>query len=152
MNSNRVYMHKALFVPAIVTALLGIYVLAETQILTSFTLSDHVEGKQNEGLARIDLSCSTVSGTVLDAQGQFVVVQEADSPCTIISFAYVKGNLPTGLAPGKTVIIHGEFKEGLFNGDNITITGGTLWSPPNIPSQPLGLIDHMIFFMAYRLL
>ena len=60
---------------------------------------------------------------VLNVKGQFVPVQEADS--LTISFAYVNGNLPTGLAPGKTVIMRGELTEGLFNVDNITITGGT---------------------------
>lgn len=151
MNSNQTYMRKPVFVLAIAIFLFGIYVLAKAQSLTGSALADHDEEKQNEHLAKLDPSCSSVSGTVLDVTGQFVAVQESDTPCTI-SFAYVIENLPTGLAPGRTVIMYGEFKEGLFNVDNITITGGTPCTAPDTPSQPLGLIDHMIYFMAYRLL
>jgi hypothetical protein len=149
MNSDRFYMHKALSVLAIVTVLLGIYVLVEVQSLTGSALAGHDEEKENGNLAKLDPSCSSVSGMVLNVEGQFVPVQEADST---ISFAYVNGNLSTGLAPGKTVIMRGELTEGPFNVDNITITVGTPCTSPDTPSQPLGLIDQMIFFMAYRLL
>lgn len=156
MNSNRIYMHKALSVLAIVTVLFGIYLLAKARSLTGSALADHDEGKQdeekqNKRLAKLDPSCSSVSGTVLDVEGQFVAVQEADSPCTI-SLAYVKGSLPTVLAPGKTVIMRGEFNKGLFNTDNVTITGGTPWTALDTPPQPVGMIDHIIFFIAYGLL
>lgn len=144
-------MHKALSVLAIVTVLFGIYVLAKVQSLTGSALADHDEKKQNERLAKLDPPCRSVSGTVLNVTGQFFAVQGAESPCTI-SLVYVNGDLPTGLAPGRTVIMYGELKEGLFNADNITITGGTPCTAPDTPSQPLGLIDQMIFFMAYRLL
>jgi cytochrome c-type biogenesis protein CcmE len=136
---------------AILAALFGIYVLAEVPRLTGSALAGHDEEEQTESLAKLDSSCSSVSGTVLNVIGQFVAVQEVDSPYTI-SFVYVKGNLPIGLAPGKTVIMHGELKEGLFNTDNITITGGTPCTAPDTPSQPLGLIGHVIFFIACWLL
>ena len=129
MNSNRIYMHKALSVLAIVAALFGIYVLAKPQSLTGSALADRDEKKRTERLAKLDLPCSSVSGTVLDVTGQIVAVQEADSPCTI-SLVYVNGDLPTGLAPGKTVIMSGEFKKGLFITDNITITGVTPGTAP----------------------
>jgi len=151
MNSNRIYMLKTLCTLAIVAALFGIYVLAKPQGLTGSALADRDGKKRTERLAKLDLPCSSVSGTVLDVKGQFIVVQGADSPCTI-SLVYVNGDLPTGLAPGKTVIMSGEFKKGLFVTDNITITGGTPGTAPDTSSQPLGLIDRVIFFITYWLL
>jgi cytochrome c-type biogenesis protein CcmE len=151
MKSSRIYMHKALFVPAIVAVLFDIYVLAKPQSLTGSALTDRDEKKQNERLAKLDLPCSSVSGIVLNVKGQIVAVQGDDSPCTI-SLAYVNGNLPTGLAPGKTVIMRGKLKKGFFITDNITITGVTPWTAPDTSPQPLGLVDRMIFFIAYWLL
>lgn len=151
MNSNRVYIHKGLSVLAILAALIGIYLLAKVQSLKGSALTDRVEKKQNERLAKLDLPCGSVSGTVLDVTGQIVVVQGADSPCTI-SLVYVNGDLPIALAPGKAVMMFGEFKKGLFVTDNITITGGTPGVGPDASPQPLGLVDHVIFFIAYWLL
>jgi cytochrome c-type biogenesis protein CcmE len=151
MKSNRIYMHKALPLLSIVIVLFSIYVLAEWQNLTGLTLADNDEKRQNGRLATLDPPCRSVSGTVLNVTGQFVTVQGADSPCTI-SLLYVKGDLPAGLVPGKTVIMRGEFNKGLFNTDNVTITGGTPWTVLETPPQPVGLIDHMIFFIAYWLL
>jgi hypothetical protein len=90
-----------------------------------------------------------MSDTVLDVTGPFIAVQGANSPCTI-SLVYVNGDLPTGLAAGKTVMMRSEFKKGLFNADDITITGGTPWAAPNTPPQSRGLIDSVIFFRAYN--
>ena len=143
-------MFKTLCVLPIVAALFGIYVLAKPQSLTGSALTDRDEKKQNERLAKLDLPCSSVSGTVLDVTGQLVAVQGA-SP-HMISLVYVNVDLPTGLASGKTVNVHGEFKSGFIYTDNITVTGGTPWAVQNTPPQPLGLIDHIIFFIAYRLL
>jgi len=143
-------MYKALSVLAIVTVLFGIYVLAKPQSLTCSALADRDEKKQNECLAKLDTPCRSVSGTVLNVTGQIVAVQRADSPCTI-SLVYVNGDLPAGLAPGKTVIINGELKKGLFVTDYITITGVTPGTTPDTSSQPLGLFDRMIFFISYWL-
>jgi cytochrome c-type biogenesis protein CcmE len=144
-------MFKTLFVLVLMAASFGIYVLAKPQSLTGSALADRNEKKQNGHLAKLDLPCSSVSGTVLDVTGQIVTVQGDDSPCTI-SLVYVNGDLPTGLAPGKTVIMSGEFKKGLFRTDHITITGVTPWTAMDTSPQSLGLVDHMIFFMAYWLL
>jgi cytochrome c-type biogenesis protein CcmE len=143
-------MFKTLCVLAIVTVLFGIYVLAKPQSLTDSALTGRDEKKQNERLAKLAPPCSSVSGTVLDVAGQTVAVQGADSPCTI-SLVYVNGNLPTGLVPGKTVIMRGEFKQGLFVTDNITLTGGTPGAAPDTSSQLLGLFNRMIFFISYWL-
>ena len=144
-------MFKTLCVLPIVAVLFGIYVFAKSQSLMSPALTDCDEKKQIERLAKLDLLCSSVSGTVLDVSGQTIAVQGTDNPWTI-SLVYVNGDIPTGLAPGKTVIIHGEFKKGLFVTDNITLTGVTPGIAPDTSPQPLGLVDHMIFFIAYRLL
>jgi cytochrome c-type biogenesis protein CcmE len=150
MNSNRIYMLKTLCALAIVAALFGIYVLAKPQGLTGSALADRDGKKRTERLAKLDLPCNSVSGTVLDVTGQIVTVQGTDSPCTI-SLVYVNGDLPIALAPGKTVITCGEFKKGLFVTDNITITGVTPGTAPDTSPQPLGLFDHMIFFISYWL-
>jgi cytochrome c-type biogenesis protein CcmE len=144
-------MFKTLCVLATVAALFGIYALAKPQGLTGSALGKHDQKKRTERIAKLNLPCSSVNGTVLDVTGQIVAVQEADSPCTI-SLIYVNGDFPTGLSPGKNVIICGEFKKGLFVADNITITGGTPWTALDTSPQPLGLVDHMIFFIAYWLL
>jgi hypothetical protein len=86
---------------------------------------------------------------VLNVIGQLIAVQGADSPWTI-SVVHVNGDLPTGLAPGKTVIIRGDLKKGLFDTDHITITGGTPWASPVTPPRTLGPIKHMIFFIVRR--
>ncbi len=151
MNSNRIYMHKALSVLAIVSVLFGIYVLVKGQSLKGSTLTDHNENKQNDRMVKLDPPCSSLSGTVLDVTGQLVAVQGVDSPCTI-RLVYVNGDLPTGLVPGKKVIMQGEFKNGLINTGNITIIEGSPWTLPATPPHPLGLIEHMIFFIAYWLL
>ena len=144
-------MHRALFVPAIVAVLFGIYVLAKWQNLTGLALVAHDEKKQIGPLAELDRPCTSMTATVLNMTGQFIAVQEVDSPCTI-SLVYVKGNLPTGLTPGKTVIMHGKFNKGFFNTDNVTITGNTPSIALDTPPQPVGMIDHIIFFIAYCLL
>lgn len=143
-------MHKALSVLAIVTVLFGIYALTNVQSVTSSALADHDEKKQNECFAKLDPPCLLVSGTVLDVIGQIVAVQRADSPFTI-NLVYVNGDVPIGLAAGKTVIMSGEFKKGLFITDNITITGVTPGTTPDTSSQHLGLFDRMIFFISYWL-
>jgi cytochrome c-type biogenesis protein CcmE len=148
MNSNRIFMFSTLCALAIVVVLIGIYALTNVQSLTSSALTDHGEKKQNERLAKLSLPRSQVSGTVLDVAGQTVAVQEAGNPCTI-SFVYVNGNFPAGLAPGKTVIMNGEFKNGLFDTDNITITESTPGTPPDTSPKPIGLVDRMIFFITY---
>lgn len=140
-------MYKALSVLAIVTVLFGIYVLSKVQSLTSSALADHDEKKQNECFAKLDPPCRSVSGTVLDVTGQIVAVQRSDSPFTI-SLVYVNGDIPTGLTPGKTVIMSGEFKNGFFITDNITITQSTPEAASDTSPQPLGLVDRMIFFIA----
>ena len=150
MNSNRIYMLKTLCALTIVAALFGIYVLAKPQGLTGSALADRDGKKRIERLAKLDLPCSSVSGTVLNVTGQFFAVQAAESPCTI-SLVYVNGDLPAGLAPGKTVIINGELKKGLFVTDYITITGSTPGAAPDTSPQPLGLFDYMIFFISYWL-
>jgi len=151
MNSNRIYMLKTLCALTIVAALFGIYVLAKPQGLTGSALADRDGKKRIERLAKLDLPCSSVSGTVLNVTGQFFAVQAAESPCTI-SLVYANGDLPAELAPGKTVIMSGEFKKGLFVTDNITITGGTPGTATDTSPQPLGLVDRMIFFITYWLL
>ncbi len=143
-------MHKALSVLAIVTVLFGIYVLAKVQSLTGSALADRDGKKQNERLAKLDPPCRSVSGTVLNVTGQFFAVQAAEGPRTI-SLVYANGDLPAGLAPGKTVIMSGEFKKGLFVMDNITITGVTPGTAPDTSPQPLGLVDRVIFFITYWL-
>ena len=143
-------MYKALSVLAIATVLFGIHVLVKAQSLKGSALVGRDEKKQNERLAKLDPACRSVSGTVLDVTGQIVAVQGANSPRTI-SLVYVNGDLPTALAPGKTVIMCGEFKKGLFVTDNITITGGIPGAAPDTSPQPLGLFDHMIFFISYWL-
>jgi hypothetical protein len=152
MNSNGIYMSKALSICILIilAALFGIYVLAKPQGLTGSALTGCDEKKQNERLAKLDPPCSSMSGTVLDVTGQIVAVQGANSPCTI-SLVYVNGDLPIALAPGKTVMMRGEFKKGLFVTDNITLTGGTPGAAPDTSPQPLGLFDHMIFFISYWL-
>jgi len=150
MNSNRIYMLKTLCALTIVAALFGIYVLAKVQSLTGSALADRDGKKQNECLAKLDTPCRSVSGTVLNVIGQIVAVQRADSPFTI-NLVYVNGDVPAGLAPGKTVIMSGEFKKGLFIRDNITITGVTPGTTPDTSSQHLGLFDRMIFFISYWL-
>jgi cytochrome c-type biogenesis protein CcmE len=144
-------MFKTLCILAILVTLFGIYVLAEPQSLTGLALTERDEKKQIGRLAKLDPPSSSVSGTILDVTGQTVAVQAADNPWTIC-LVYVNGDLPTGLVPGKTVIMRGEFKKGLFVTDNITITGVTPGTAPNTSPQPLGLIDHMIFFRTYWLL
>lgn len=145
-------MHKALCVPVILAVLFGICVLAKWQnLLLGLVLMDHDEKRQNRPLAKLDPLCTSISATVLNVTGQFLAVQEADSPCTI-SLIYVKGNLPTGLTPGKTLMMHGKFKKGIFNTENITITGKTPWIALETPPQPVGMIDRIIFFIAYCLL
>ena len=151
MNSNRIYMLKTLCALTIVAALFGIYVLAKVQSLTGSALADRDGKKQNECLAKLDTPCRSVSGTVLNVIGQIVAVQRADSPFTI-SLVYINGDIPTGLVAGKTVIMNGEFKNGLCVTDNITITEGTPRAVPETSPQPLGLVDRMIFFITYWLL
>ena len=144
-------MHKALYVPAIIAVLFSIYVLAKWQNLTSLALVAYDEKKQIGRFTKLDRPYTSMSATVLNVTGQFLAVQEVDSPCTI-SLVYAKGNLPTGLTPGKTVMIQGKFNNGLFKTDNVTITGGTPSIALDTPSQPVGMIDHIIFFIAYGLL
>ncbi len=150
MNSNRIYKFNTLCVLAIVSVLFGIYVVSKQQSLMGSALTDHDEKKQNESLAKLSLPRSQVSGTVLDVTGQIIFVQGDGSPSTI-SLVYVNGGFPAGLAAGKTVIMSGEFKKGLFITDNITITGVTLGTTPDTSSQHLGLFDRMIFFISYWL-
>jgi hypothetical protein len=133
----------------ILATLLGVYVLVNVHSLEDSALSDRVEKKQDERLAKLSLPCSEVSGTVLDVTEKLVTVQGV-SPCTI-SLVYVNGDIPTGLTPGKIVIMRGEFKKGLFVTDNITLTGVSLETIPETSPQPLGLVDRMIFFIAYWL-
>ena len=151
MNSDGIYMFKALCtcILAVLAALFGIYVLSKPQSLAGSDPKDRDERKQIEHLVKVDPLCSSVSGTVLNVAGNLVTVQ-GTNPHTI-SLVYVNGDLPTALAPGKTVIMCGEFKQGLFVTDNITITGGTPGAAPDTSPQPLGLFDHMIFFISYWL-
>jgi cytochrome c-type biogenesis protein CcmE len=124
--------------------------LAKAWNLTTSVLGEHDQKKRNEHLAKLEFPCIAVRGTVLDVTGQFVAVQDVDNPCSI-SLVYVKGKLPTGLTPGKTVMMHGKFKKGIFNTENITITEKTPWVALETPPQPVGMIDRIIFFIAYCL-
>lgn len=148
MNTNRICPRKALYVLVIVIFIFGIYVLPKAQSPMSSVLVDD-EKEEHKPLGQlVPLACSA-SGTVLDITGQVVAVQ-GTSPYTI-DFVYIKGGLPPGLAPGKTVDVRGKLKNGLIYTDHIPITGGTPWTSPVTPPQR-GLLDSVIFYMAYELL
>jgi hypothetical protein len=143
-------MHKILYVLAIVTFIFSICVLSKGYPLKgSEFIYDH-EKEEHEHFGKIVPQFCSASGTVLDVTGQLVTVQET-SPCRI-NFVYIKGDLPVGLAPGKTVDVRGKFKNGLINTDHILITGDTPWTSPVTRPPTLGLIDSVIFFIAYKLL
>jgi hypothetical protein len=144
MNSNRISMHQILFVLAIVTFIFGIYVLSKWYPPKGSVLLYDYEKEDHERLGKVASRSCSASGTVLDVTGQLVTVQ-GTSPCRI-NFVYIKGDLPAGLAPGKTVDVRGQFKNGLIYTDHIPITGGTPWASPVTPPQSRGLIDSVIFF------
>ena len=150
MNSNRIYVRRGLYILASMAFLFGIYILFKAQSPTGSVLVEGDENEEHSRLAKLDPPSSSASGTVLGVTGQLVAVQRT-TPRTI-SLVYVNGDLPIGLAAGKTVNVRGELKNGLIYTDNITITGDILWAAPFTAPQPLGLIDHVIFFIAYMLL
>lgn len=150
MNSNQIYACRGLYILASMAFLFGIYILFMTPGLTGSALVEGDKNGEHSRLVKLDLPSSSASGTVLSVIGQLVIVQGM-TPRTI-SLVYVNRSLPVELASGKTVNVRGEFKNGLIYMDNITITGDILWAVPFTAPQPLGLIDHVIFFIAYMLL
>jgi len=87
----------------------------------------------------------TVHGTVLDITGHLVAVLERIGK--VIRVAYVPGDLPPDLMPGKTVTVSGQSEKGLIYTSDIRVTGGTAWPPPATPPQPSGRIDHILFLI-----
>jgi len=150
MNSNQIYVRRGLYILASMVFLSGIYILFMTPGPTSSTLVEGDKNKEHSCLVKLDLPSSPVSGTVLSVTGQLVAVQGI-IPHTI-SLVYVNTALPEGLVPGNTVNVNGEFKKDPIFTDNITITGEILRAAPFTAPQSLGLIDHVIFFIAYILL
>lgn len=144
MKSNRIYIHKALYVFAIVIFIFSIYVLSKGSPLKGLALLYDYEKEDHERLGKIAPQSCSASGTVLDVTGQLVTVQ-GTSPSKI-NFVYIKGDLPAGPAPGKTVDVRGQFKNGLIYTDHIPITGDTPWASPVTAPQSRGLIDSVIFF------
>jgi phospholipase C len=84
-----------------------------------------------------------VVGTVLDVTGHLVAVQAA--PDNTIRTVYVPGSIPAAVAPGKTVIARGTFKQGLIHGQQIEVTGGEAWPPPRPLHPGTRPIEHILF-------
>jgi phospholipase C len=86
-----------------------------------------------------------VSGTVVDVTGQLVAVQEPGS--MTVWTVYFSNPIPRDVQPGKTISVHGQFREGLIYAKTIQITGGNAWAAPVQPSEPTNRIQHILFLI-----
>ncbi len=58
---------------------------------------------------------------------------------------YNQNRLAPEAQPGIDVSVTGTFQKGLIYPNSIRVIGGSPWPQPNVPAQPTGQIDHIIF-------
>ncbi|WCK52597.1 alkaline phosphatase family protein [Aneurinibacillus sp. Ricciae_BoGa-3] len=101
--------------------------------------------KTVEAIKQLAGGVNDVSGTVVDVTGQLIAVQEPGN--MTVWTVYSSNAIPRNVQPGKTISVHGQFRNGLIYGNTIQITGGKAWPEPVKPAETTNGIQHILFLI-----